>query len=181
MSADTPLQTAADRLIEAVRAHAAAAASGDFDAEGLTAMVAEALTDDDRAVESETGFSPVFGFEGEALLADDEADDVLALPDDAERLSVVARWDFVVRDEAAICDYVRRRLLDISPRGSEAVIDGRTATAEDAVHELPDLDRWDVDQYTDHGLELAGAGWTTQPVERTLGEMTPDEREASGF
>ena len=181
MSADTPLQAAADQLIAAIQAHAAAATSSEpFDAETLTIAVHEALTAYDHVVEAETGFSPVFGFGGEELLVDDE-EEVLAVPDDVERLSVVARWDFIVRDEAAVREYVRGRLLDISPRGSEGLIDGRTATAEDAVHELPDLDGWDVEPYTEHGLELAGAGWTTQPVDRTLGEMTPDEREASGF
>ncbi|OLF12516.1 hypothetical protein [Actinophytocola xanthii] len=95
------------------------------------------------------------------------------------RLSVTARWDFEVRDEADFLAYVRKRLAAERGYDPEAV-DQHTRNVEQALLALFELDSWPAD-YAKAGLVGAGSGGNVERVDRTLFEMTDDERADSGF
>jgi hypothetical protein len=165
-------------LIEALRRHAATMTA---DAEPTTVIpvineVRTAAFAYVNAVFDQTGWGNVF-----ANLEDEDEDDdddlaKFVVEDGVERLSLTGRWDFLVRDAAALQAYTADRLRaaygGASPDSiDQHSIDQHSDTPGDALESLVAMD---VGKYP--GLEGAGGGWEVGPIEKTLFEMTPAER-----
>jgi hypothetical protein len=90
------------------------------------------------------------------------------------RISFTGRWDFEVRDEAGFLAYVtelvRQRHGDAAASDPQHL--GDVNSALDTLLSLaPDPP----------GLERAGSGWSVEWIDRTLFEMSDDERDSTGF
>jgi hypothetical protein len=118
------------------------------------------------------------------LFGDDDADDELPDPlasRETMRVSLMARWDFVVRDDAAFLQYARQRFMEAHPEVPEDV-DEHVGEVSGALAELFHLDLGDFDQrYEAYGAEQAGSGYTVNLIGQTLWEMTGAQREIAGF
>jgi hypothetical protein len=89
------------------------------------------------------------------------------------RLTLLARWDFVVHDPAALRGYAAERLREAWPGSDAAEVAEQTEDPGGALGELFDLDCWDVEGYRAHGLEFAGGGWRTGPTRDALFDLAP--------
>lgn len=89
------------------------------------------------------------------------------------RLTLLARWDFVVHDPAALRGYAAQRLREAWPGSDAAEVAEQTEDPGGALGELFDLDCWDVEGYQAHGLEFAGGGWRTGPTRDALFDLAP--------
>ena len=173
-SLDGPLQT----LIHALRKHAGVLATSAEPAVVVPVIneVRAAALAYVTAVFDQSGWGDVF-----ADLHDDEDDedfddDEFVVEDGVERLSLTGRWDFLVRDPAALLALAADQLRAENPGADE---DGIAEHSDTPVAALDSLVATDVGRYP--GLERAGSGWTVAPIARTLFEMTPREREQTGY
>ena len=174
MTEQSTLGGAVDALVEALRRHAATLTAG---AEPTTVIpvindVRTAALAYVNAVFDQTGWGNVFADlhdEDEDWDDDDEAGFVVA--DGVERISLTGRWDFLVRDAAALQAYAADRLRAAHEGASPDSIDQHSDTPGAALESLVAMD---VGNYP--GLERAGGGWEVGPIEKTLFEMTPAER-----
>ena len=90
------------------------------------------------------------------------------------KLSFTGRWDFVVHDESAFLEFVRERVRRV--HGEDAANDPEhLGDVNSALETLLSL------ALVPPGLEPAGAGWDVEWVEKTLFEMSDEERDATGF
>jgi hypothetical protein len=89
------------------------------------------------------------------------------------RLTLVARWDVLVRNEDALLSYVQRRLVTEGTYDSDSVVE-HTKSSEAAMKVLFELDGWTVD-YQKEQLSLLGKEVRVKSVEKTLWEMDDDE------
>lgn len=164
-----------DAIVDALRGHARAIEQGA--SEEVVWAEAEAVRTAVRAyadaVFAISGHGPLF----EGLYDDlDDDVDVEEFPADVMRLSVTGRWDYLVRDEAALRAFAVETMLSASPSRSD---DDVSDHASDAGSSLESVLAEEIDRYP--GLESAGAGWTVAPISRTLFEMTADERDRTGY
>jgi len=181
---DDDLHRSLDALILALRAHAdlVVGLAGREDDEAFEAGFAagetlQAAADAyHAAVEARDGYLPAL-FEPRLLAGED-----------ALRLSVEARWDFVVRDEAALVAHARERFLAEAaartgePDAGAGDVDDHVFDAASALHALFELDAADFGEaYAGYGLEPGGSGETCGEIDRTLWEMPEGQREAEGF
>lgn len=109
---------------------------------------------------------------------DDEGEEPLA-PADILRLSVEARFDFIVRDEERFTSYVRERY--VSADMDKEQVELHVGDPTGCLSELFQMDCWDASAYTALGLEPAGEGWRVGDIPKALFEMTFDERDECGF
>jgi hypothetical protein len=177
---DSSLQLPLERLITGLRAHATAMVSDGEPSEVMRAIneVRTAALDYVKAVFETSGWGNVF-----ADLEDDEEeddweddDDTFVVEEGVERLSLTGRWDFLVRDAAALQTFAAERLRTDVP---DADLEDVAEHSADAGAALESLIAKDVGAYP--GLERAGGGWTVEPIEKTLFEMDSNEREVTGF
>jgi hypothetical protein len=107
---------------------------------------------------------------------EDEDEDALEgahkVPDGAERISITGRWDFVVSDREAWLSYATRRLEELG--ASDCVVEMNSA-AQAAHGVISNSDPFDT--FTSHGLADGGQEWVIEQVQRTLSEMTDEERD----
>lgn len=176
-----PLDAPAESLIDAIRQHAAAMGVENLTPErampAINALRRAAL-DYVEAVFERTGWGNVFADLYDDF--DDEDEEPLGT-EDALRVSVLSRWDFIVRDEDSLVGYVRGRLTEMHPDvESDAVIE-HPEDGVACVSELFRMDSWDAGAYRAHGLEFAGSGYTVSDTSKTLYEMEPAERDEAGF
>lgn len=172
--------TAVDRLIDALRAHAQAVASSQDEVTALP-VISElrcAALDYVDAVFDASGWGNAFAN------LDDDADEEVEedwrveedyVAPDGLRLSLTGRWDFVVSDGAALTEAVVRGILAARPELDEAELTAHYSNPVGALDQLLGQDFVDFP-----GLEGAGSGWTVSPVDRTLFEMSTEERFQTG-
>jgi|GEM_PF-4770182 len=176
MTQPGPLDELLDTLTEALRKHAAVLTAGAEPAVVLPVVdeVRNAARAYGTAVFDASGWGDVF-----ADLHDDEDfeddDDGFVVEDGVERLSLTGRWDFLVRDPAALLAFAAERLRADTPGVDEAGVAEHSGTPGAALNSLVAMD---VGRYP--GVERAGSGWALEPISKTLFEMTPGEREATG-
>ena len=171
---DGPLET----LIHALRKHAAVSTTGAEPAVVMPVIneVRAAALAYVTAVFDESGWGNVFADLHDDEDGEDLDDDGFVVEDGVERLSLTGRWDFLVRDPAALLALAADRLRAKNPGADE---DGIAEHSGMPVAALDSLVAMDVGRYP--GLEGAGGGWTVEPVARTLFEMAPREREETGY
>ncbi len=121
---------------------------------------------DDAGDDSE---EEIDGDEDDAEFDGDDGDE------DIVRLSVSARYDFVVRDEELLVNSVRDRLAQEVPEATQTEIEETVTDAIAAVSELFELDGWDPAPYDEVGLETAGTASEVDYVELTIFEEEDDE------
>lgn len=168
-------------LLDALRRHASAMES---DVDPLVAIpviheVRVAALAYVEAVSEHTGWGDVFADLHEDELDDDEPDDdePFHVEPGTQRLTLTGRWDFVVRDAAALQDLAAQRLRADNPRLTDTEVAEHSDTAVAALLSLLELD--EVGHYV--GLEEAGSGMSVKHADRTLFEMPDDERSETGF
>lgn len=110
---------------------------------------------------------------------EDEEEDAFSAESEETRISLTARFDFVVRDERKFVAYAKQRLLELEHDAD--YIDEHAGNAVSAVGELFEIDGWDTTRYENVGLEEAGKGSHWGMTEKTLWEMNFDERDEAGF
>lgn len=120
-----------------------------------------------------------FRFLASDIDEDDEDEDEFSVEGDQSRISLTARFDFVVRDENKFVAYAKQRLTELEH--DSPYIEEHAGNAVSAVGELFEIDGWDTARYEDVGLEQAGKGSHWGTIEKTLWEMDYDERNEAGF
>jgi len=110
---------------------------------------------------------------------DEDEDDAPLASEGTLRLSVEARFDFIVRDEDRFLTYVRERW--VTEGVDEDDVEDHVGTAVGCLCELFQMDGWKTSAYAEYGLEAAGEGWNGGEIEKTLFEMTLEERAESQF
>ena len=177
---DTPLSTV-EGLIDALRAHATFMTPV-TDPVAVMPCINEVRAAALRYVESvaqTANWGNVFAdlYDDWDDGGDDDLDDTgIAVADGVERLSLTGRWDFLVRDPGALQALASARLTAAHPDAGSDSSDEHVDTPGSA---LESLIAEDIGRYP--GLEGAGGGWTIAPIEKTLFEMTSQERDATGF
>lgn len=145
-------------VFERVRAAAARYSDATFESSGWGSPFSDIPEDE---YEDEDG-------EEEALEGASET------PEEAERISITGRWDFVVSDREAWFSHVTRRLEELGASDCLAEMDSATQAAHGVIsHSDP------FDTFTSHGLADGGQEWAVEQIPRTLSEMTDEERERS--
>ncbi|MER5966241.1 hypothetical protein [Streptomyces sp. NPDC002057] len=111
-------------------------------------------------------------FEDEELFEDMEGAESGdgSVPEEAERISITGRWDFVVTDQEAWLAHVTQGLDDLG--AGDCAVD-LTSTAQ-AMHELLTHDAPFV-SYTRHGLADGGEEWMIEQIPKTLSETSDGE------
>ncbi|MGQ0467596.1 MAG: hypothetical protein ACT4QG_20040 [Sporichthyaceae bacterium] len=176
MEDPSEIEALAQRVCDALTAHARAARAGEHAPEQfvpLMAAVMEAARSYAQLTEALTGWGSPFAFH-----LDDEDDDAAwecehgPPPEDeiAARVSVRARWDFVVRDPERWASWVARQ--DFAEADATCV-DLDTSTGP--FFALFERDGWDTTPYESEGVEFAGSGFVVETVNTTLYEMDSDE------
>jgi hypothetical protein len=174
----TDIDFACKQLVKALRDHAATLSQVNASDQVVAHMIAEVKTaarSYTDAIFEATGLGNVF-----AILHDQDDDDEDDEPiEDALRLSVEARWDFVVEDPDALMRHARQRLVESGYDEQEA--EEHADSPAGALLELVQLDKWKDDSYVEQGVVPSGQGSTTYRIEKTLFEMDYAERSEAGF
>ena len=89
---------------------------------------------------------------------------------------MTGRWDFLVRDASALQAFAVEQLRASNPDADDKAVAEHCDTPVAALESLIAVT---LEGFP--GLEDAGAGWDVGPVQKTLYEMTPDERVDAGF
>ncbi|MBG0814341.1 hypothetical protein [Planomonospora sp. ID82291] len=179
----TDIDPACEQLVKALRDHAAVLSQSDASSATVASAIQEvrsAARSYTDAIFDSTGWGNVFAdiYKDEDE-DDDESEETFTAPEAALRVSLEARWDFVVENPDALMRYVCQRLIENDWDEQQAV--DHTDSPEGAMNTLFDLDGWDVDDYAEQGVERAGNGWSVYRIEKTLYEMDHAERSETGF
>jgi hypothetical protein len=181
LASGDPIVVALDALTAALHTHAATVIGlrddiGDWEA--VMPLLSAASNYKECVERAGAWIPPLFNASPESdddleeVEDDSEDEDALVVPDGTERLRLVARWDFVVRDEPAFMDYARQRFTAAHPLATD--IDTHVGTVGGAVEELffqaSDL----YAEWTEHGIEYAGGSWDVRGIDRTYWE-SPEE------
>jgi hypothetical protein len=172
------IPTALNELVAALTEHAEVMSGPDVAPERAVDVFervrAAAVRYSDATFESSGWGSPFSDiFEDEEEDGGEEAlGGAYEIPEEAERISLTGRWDFVVSDREAWFSYVTRRLEELG--ASDCVVEMNSAV-EAAHGVISHSDPFDT--FTSHGLADGGQVWVIEQVPRTLSEMTDGERD----
>lgn len=96
------------------------------------------------------------------------------------RISITARWDFLVADPEEATKAIRTRIAERTGRSADDIA-AHTRDISMAILTLFEVEGWDTSVYEDIGLEDSGSGANSENVDKTLYEMDDDERMESDF
>jgi hypothetical protein len=176
-----------EEFIQALRAHAAAVEHAETSPEAVESaadLLRAAALGYDEAVFHRSGMAAIFDdlsdyddedWEDEGLDLEELArpHETTGAETGVERITLAGRWDFLVRDAAALRQLAEDHLLADVPDIDDETLREHTDTPQAAMDTL--IGHGDPLHWP--GLEAAGAQWTIGRVEKTLFEMTDDERE----
>ena len=173
--ADHAVAPFADAFRGAIADHAAALAEEDSPAIAMaTDRLQQAATAYLKAVREKGWYFELEAPEDDDDDWDDDEDDedTFEVEPETPRFTLRLRWDVVVRDPAALRAHAALRMLE-EDECDEDELDEHIGDPGSALNELLGLDL--VFDYP--GTEDAGANMSVVPTEKTLFEMTPDERD----
>jgi hypothetical protein len=107
----------------------------------------------------------------------DENEEDVFTADGAERVSVIGRWDVLVRDASSLQALALERLRAQSPGVTIEADDEHCDSTGSALLTLIEIDG--VARYP--GVEEAGSEYSVGAVAKTLFEMSPEERRAASL